>query len=97
MIVTAPLVALGLLWGRLRWLGGLLLFSSMLAALLFGVIFHYVLPGPDHVASVPAGPWQLPFQLSAVLLALSEAIGAAVGGVILYRLSRTPTSEGVRS
>lgn len=97
VIMTAPLVALGLLWRRRHWLGGLLLLSSMLAALLFGIVFHYLLPGPDHVASVPAGPWQLPFQLTAGLLALSEAIGAVVGGLILYQLRRVPFEAGVRS
>jgi hypothetical protein len=97
VIVAAPFVALGLLWGHMRLLGGLLLFASMLAALLFGIVFHYVLPGADHVAHVPAGPWQLPFQLTAGLLALAEGAGATVGGLILYRLSRTPSEAGVRS
>ena len=97
VIVVAPLVALSLLWSHLRWLGGLLLFTSMLAALLFGVTFHYLMPGPDHVAHVPAGPWQLPFQLTAGLLALSEALGTVVGGMILYRLRFAPTEAGVRS
>lgn len=96
VIVAAPLVALGLLWGRLRWLGGLLLCASMLGALLFGIAFHYVLPGSDHVAHVPAGPWRLPFQLTAALLALSEAIGAALGGMIVYRASRVPSRAGAR-
>jgi hypothetical protein len=96
VIVTAPLVALGLLLRRHRWLGGLLLLTSMLAALVFGVVFHYVLPGPDHVASVPAGSWQLLFQLTAGLLALCEAIGAVVGALILYRFNRAPFQAGVR-
>jgi len=67
----------------------------MLAALLFGVMFHYVLPGPDHVAYVPAGPWQLLFQVATGLLALREAIGAVVGWLVLYRLSRAPSQAGV--
>jgi hypothetical protein len=96
VIVIAPLVALGLLWSRLPWFGGLLLLTSMLAALLFGIMFHYVLPGPDHVGSVPAGSWQLLFQLTAGLLALSEAIGAVVGGLVVYRISRAPSKAGAR-
>ena len=96
VIVTAPVVALGLLLRRRRRLGGQLLLISMLAALLFGVVFHYVLPGPDHVASVPAEPWQLLFQVTAGLLALSEAIGALVGALILYRLYRAPSQVSVR-
>ncbi|HEU5098651.1 MAG TPA: hypothetical protein VFU22_06520 [Roseiflexaceae bacterium] len=97
VIVAAPLVALGLLWSRLRWLGGLLLLASMLAALLFGIVFHYMLPGTDYVAHIPAGPWQLPFQLTAGLLALSETVGAAIGGWILYCLSRAPSDTGIRA
>jgi hypothetical protein len=97
VIVAAPLAALGLLWRRQRWLGGLLLLSAMLGPLLFGVIFHYVVPGPDHVVHVPAGLWQLLFQLTAVLLGICEAIGAVVGGVILCRLSRVPTAASVQS
>src|SRR5262249_34195687 len=47
VIVLAPFVALGLLRaGRLR-AGAWLLFGSMLGALLFGVVYHFVLPGPD--------------------------------------------------
>jgi hypothetical protein len=96
VIVMVPLVALGLLWCRRRRLGGLLLLTSMLAALLFGIAFHYILPGSDHVGYGPAGPWQLLFQLTAGLLALSEAIGVIVGALILYRFSRTPFQAGVR-
>jgi hypothetical protein len=96
VIVTAPVVALGLLLRHRRRLGGLLLLISMLGALIFGVVFHYLLPGPDHVASVPAGSWQLLFQLTAGLLALCEAIGALVGALILYRFSHAPFQAGVR-
>jgi len=95
VIVIAPLAALGLLLRRRRRLGGMLLLTSMLGALLFGLVSHYVLPGPDHVASVPAGSWQLLFQLTAGLLALSEAIGALVGALILYRFSQAPSRAGL--
>jgi hypothetical protein len=95
VIVIAPLAALGLLLRRRHRLGGLLLLISMLGALLFGVVSHYVLPGPDHVAFVPAGSWQLMFQLTAGLLALSEAIGALVGALILVRFSQARSRTGL--
>jgi len=89
VIVLAPFVALGLLRaGRLR-AGAWLLFGSMLGALLFGIVYHFVLPGPDNVAQVPAGPWQLPFQATSALLVVVEAAGVGVGGWMLSTLGRS--------
>jgi hypothetical protein len=86
VILLAPFVALGLLYARRQRAGALLLFVSMLGALLFGVAYHFVLPGADNVAQVPPGVWQTPFQVTAVLLAAIEAAGALVGGWMLYAL-----------
>jgi hypothetical protein len=72
-------VALALIRARRAWPGALLLFAAMLGALLFGLAYHYMLPGPDHVAHVPGGPWQLPFQITSALLVATEAAGTAVG------------------
>jgi hypothetical protein len=47
--------------------------------LLFGVFYHFIAAGPDNVASVPQHPWSYTFQLTAVLLAASEAAGIALG------------------
>jgi hypothetical protein len=89
VIVLAPFVALWLLRaGRLR-AGALLLFSSMLGALLFGILYHYLIPGSDHVVHVPAGPWQLPFQITSALLIVTEGAGTIVGAWMLYVLGRT--------
>jgi hypothetical protein len=94
VIVIAPFVALGLLRaGRLR-AGAWLLFTSMLGALLFGIVYHFVLPGLDNVAYVPAGPWQLPFQATAMLLVLVEAAGVGVGGWMLSTLGRSTPKSG---
>ena len=62
VIVLAPFLALALMRASRLWAGALLLFGSMLGALLFGIAFHYLLPGSDNVADVPPGLWQLPFQ-----------------------------------
>ena len=94
VIMLAPFVALGLLRaGRLRP-GALLLFGSMLGALLFGIIYHYLIPGSDHVAHVPAGPWQLPFQITSALLIVTEGAGTIVGAWMLYILGRTAVRSG---
>ncbi|WP_158055925.1 hypothetical protein [Halorussus halophilus] len=79
-----PLFALGLLGlGRDSW-GILLLTGSMAASFLFGLYFHFLVANPDHVHSIPAGPWQWPFRATAVLVALTDALGV-VTGVWLHR------------
>jgi hypothetical protein len=94
VIGLAPLLALGLLrTGRLGS-GALLLFSSMLGALLFGIAYHYLIPGADNIAQVPAGPWQLPFQITSALLVVTEGIGTIVGAWMLYVLSRATVRSG---
>ncbi len=91
VIVLAPLVALWLLRGGQLHAGALLLFASMLGALLFGIAYHYLIPGSDNVAQVPAGSWQLPFQITAALLIVTEGAGTAVGAWMLAVLGRPAT------
>ena len=80
VILVAPLVSLFLLHtARLEWLGALLLFLSMLAAFLFGVWNHFLLPGSDNIGHVPPGVWQQPFQVTAVLLTILQAAGIGIG------------------
>ncbi len=82
VIIVAPLVAAAMIWrGQLRP-GGALLAISMAGALIFGVYFHFILPGPDHVTHI-----NLPvsfemrdiFDFTAVLLALFECLGVLAG------------------
>ena len=80
VILVAPLVSLFLLHtARLERLGALLLFLSMLAAFLFGVWNHFLLPGSDNIGQVPPGVWQQPFQVTAVLLTILQAAGIGIG------------------
>ena len=80
VILVAPLVSLFLLHtARLEWLGALLLFLSMLAAFLFGVWNHFLLPGSDNIGQVPPGVWQQPFKVTAVLLTILQAAGIGIG------------------
>jgi len=58
VILLAPFLALGLLYTRRLRAGAWLLFASMLGALLFGVAYHLVLPGPDNICRWPAGRGQ---------------------------------------
>ncbi|HLW43006.1 MAG TPA: hypothetical protein VKS00_00885 [Candidatus Acidoferrales bacterium] len=82
VIIVAPLCAAYLIWkGNLRT-GGPLLALSMAGALAFGVYYHFILPGPDHVMHINL-PVSLDmrdiFDVSAVLLALFECLGVLAG------------------
>lgn len=77
VIQIGPLA--GLLYMRARPLAGaLVITTTMSAALVFGLVNHFVLPGADHVAHVDAG-WQLLFASTAVLLFVTEAAGVILG------------------
>jgi len=88
VIVVAPLLAGYLIWkGNLR-AGGSLLALSMAGALVFGVYYHFILPGPDHVTHINL-PISLDsrdiFDFSAVLLALFECLGVLAGARIFSK------------
>jgi hypothetical protein len=92
VIMVAPLVSLFLLHTtRLQWLGALLLFLSMLGACLFSVWNHFLVPGSDNVAHVPPGVWQQPFQVTAVLLTILQAVGTGIGVWCLSEAIRAHT------
>ncbi len=94
VILVAPLVSLFLLHtARLEWLGALLLFLSMLAAFLFGVWNHFLLPGSDNIGHVPPGVWQRPFQVTAVLLTILQAAGTVIG---IWCLSEARCAHALR-
>ena len=81
VIFLLPLVAGYLIWKRAR-AGYLILFLSMLGALLFGGYYHFVLVGADNVGTVghhAMTSWAQLFEVSAVLLALVEFAGVVAG------------------
>lgn len=86
VIVALPLLAGFLLWRRARY-GFLILLCSMLGALIFGAYYHFIAAGMDNVASLASRPWSTTFQVTAVLLALTEAAGVLIGvvGVLTKR------------
>ncbi len=90
VILAAPIIAVILLWSRLKRAGTLLFTGSMAGSLLFGLYYHYGLVSPDHVSHLPDGNLQTAFQITAILLALLEALGVSVG--IAYRNAWRTTS-----
>jgi len=86
VINLLPLVAAVLIWRRKR-LGFKLLLISMAGSFLFGLFYHFIAAGPDNVASVAGHPSAHTFQITAVLLAVSEAAGVVAGIMGLTRQS----------
>ena len=86
VVITAlPLVSGFLLWRRMRS-GFLLLLCSMAGALVFGGYYHFIAAGADNVRSLDSHAWSAPFQLTSVLLAVTEAAGVltGVGGALTH-------------
>jgi hypothetical protein len=77
VILVGPLAGLGIWRWRPR-LGAWIVAGSMSGALVFGLINHFIISGPDNVAQVTA-EWQPFFGLTAALLVACEAAGAAAG------------------
>jgi len=78
VILAGPLAALWMIWTG-RPLGPELLALTMGGSLVFGIVNHFVIESADHVAHITSDAWRLPFQVTAVGLALLEAAGTAVG------------------
>jgi len=76
VILAGPLAGL-LIWRFRPVAGAWIVAASMAGALVFGLINHFIISGPDHVAHV-AADWQSLFAVTAALLAVSEAAGVAI-------------------
>ena len=85
VILAGPI--LGLVLTRVAWrIGNWVIAITMAASLVFGVVNHFLLVSPDHVSHV-AQQWRTLFATTAVLLALTEAVGS----VLAIRLARERT------
>jgi hypothetical protein len=93
VVMIAPVVALFLLNNApLSRLGALLLFLSMLGALLYGLVNHFLLPGADNATHMSPGVWQLLFLVTSYLLLILEAAGSVVGVWALFVRGNYKTS-----
>jgi len=73
VIVAGPLAGVALMWWA-EHVGSWIVALAMAGALIFGFLNHFVFASPDHVARV-ATEWRPLFETTAVLLALTEALG----------------------
>jgi hypothetical protein len=75
VILAGPLAGLALsVWRPVA--GAWLVAATMAGALVFGLINHFIIAGPDHVGHV-AAEWRTLFGVTAALLLVSEAAGVA--------------------
>jgi len=76
VIVAGPLAGLAMTW-RAERLGAWIVAITMTGSLVFGFVNHFVFSSPDHVAHV-ARPWRPLFATTAILLAVTEALGSGL-------------------
>ena len=74
VILAGPVLGLAITWPA-EQLGSWLIAATLTASLVFGVINHFILSSPDHVAHVAAESRVL-FGATAAFLAVLEAAGA---------------------
>lgn len=76
-VLAGPFVALSLFWcERPKWALALL-GGSFAAAFLFGLLYHFCLPGTDNVSGMSHQSWGSAFRVTAVGLAIIEGTGCA--------------------
>jgi hypothetical protein len=96
VIYAAPLVAASLLWTQYRFAGAWLLAASMAGSFAFGLLYHFVIPGPDNVFTQPPGTWRTVFGVSAALLLPLQGAGCLVGLLAARASSRWVSDGGAR-
>jgi hypothetical protein len=73
-----PVVALLAFERGRHTLAGWMILLPLGVALAIGGYTHFLSPGSDNIFRMPSRPWTVPFQISAVLLALLEALSCWV-------------------
>jgi hypothetical protein len=89
VIIAGPVAGLWLSRSH-PFAGGWVVATAMAGALVFGLVNHFVVIGPDHVSHV-AQPWRLLFATTAALLVIAEATGTGAGVWYATRPRETPT------
>jgi hypothetical protein len=81
VILAGPLVGLAVAWWNRR-AGSFVIALTMTGSFVFGVVNHFLLSSPDHVAHVDP-QWRPLFTVTAVLLAVTEALAAGLAAKLL--------------
>lgn len=70
--------------------GAWLLFVSMLASLLFRVVYHIVIPSSDNIFTIMQNPslYSVVFTSTAVLLLIVEGVGTWVGAKATHMVAK---------
>ncbi len=89
VIVIGPTLALAWLWYRPAAPVAWLLAALLVAGWVFGLVFHFGPPNPDHVASMPRMPGRELFIVTAVALAIVEPLVAAAAAWLALSLGKT--------
>jgi hypothetical protein len=76
VIVAGPLAGLAVTWWARR-IGAWLFAATMAASFVFGVVNHFVVASPAHVAYL-VPQWRPLFALTALVLAVTEALGSGL-------------------
>src|SRR5690242_10826761 len=93
VVGIGPITGLSFLKSSKQRTGASILFVTMMGALAFGLWNHFIAQGADHVMHLQAGPWRLPFQVTAGLLACSELAGVIIAFVLLVTLNSQTTAR----
>jgi hypothetical protein len=81
LFLNKPKILLGGAW---------LLLVSMLASLLFGIVYHIVIPSSDNIITVMQNPslYSVVFTSTAILLLIIEGVGTWVGAKATHMVAK---------
>jgi hypothetical protein len=77
VVLAGPLLGLAV-WPWKPIAGEWIVAASLGGSLVFGLINHFIIAGPDHVSHV-AAEWRTLFGVTAALLLVTESAGTAIG------------------
>ena len=95
VILIGPLVALVILRFNPPLAAGLLA-VLMGASFVYGLVSHFLVPGPDNVALIGSSTWTALFVATASLLGFLEASGLLVAVIAFWTAARTPSGPVAR-